>query len=95
MRAPKKIADKVREYQEAKKKADKAYEAVISWLIKKTGASDVNIGEIFISDEPIGELQCGGEYCDQHHGYFEDDFSGTYYHPVEGENNYLGYSYWT
>lgn len=95
MRVPKEIADMALEYQDAKKKADELWEAVSEWLYENTEADGVYIDNIFISDEPTGSLQNGDEYCDQHCGYLEDDFYGNYYHPVEGEKYYLGYSYQT
>ena len=94
MKIPKEIADKAKEYQEAKKKADKAYEIVTDWLNENTDSGDVYIEDIFIKDAPKGKLRHKDEYCDEHCGHNEDDVRGTYWHQVDGEKYFLGYSFW-
>ena len=51
-------------------------------------------GEGFgISQEPSGEEQSDGEYCDQ--WIRGEDYSGdgTYYYPIEGSTQYFWVSY--
>lgn len=89
MKIPKEIADKVNIYREGQK----AFAEVVEWIITNTD-NDVYINDLFIVDEPSGDEQNDGEYCDQHTvGWCEDSFAGKYYHPIEGSPQYLGYSY--
>lgn len=46
-----------------------------------------------IRDEPCGDDQGKGEYCDQWTGYSMDSGSGVYYYPIEGSNKYLAVNY--
>lgn len=46
-----------------------------------------------VADEPHGEDQGDGEYCDQWTEYCEDSGSGVYYYPVEGSRKYIAISY--
>lgn len=90
MNIPKEIADKVEIYEAGKK----AFCEIVAWLRENTDADGVYIEEVFIVDEPAGDEQNDGEYCDQYSsGWCEDSFSGNYYHPIEGSPQYLGYSY--
>lgn len=94
MKVPKEIAEKARAYQEAMKVANKAYEEVTEWLNENTDADGVYIDDLFVTDTPTGKEQYDGEYCDQHStGWSGDSFAGKYYHPIEGSDLYLGYSY--
>ncbi len=95
MKIPMEIAEKVRRHQRASKEAKKLFEEVVAWLNENTDAEAVYITEIFITDEPSGTLQNGDEYCDQWQGFLEDDYSGNYFHHIEGSNEYVGYSYET
>ena len=46
------------------------------------------------SDEPSGEPQEDGEYCNQSsYGESGDTFYGTYYYPTE-KGNYFCFEYW-
>ena len=46
------------------------------------------------TDEPSGEEQDDGEYCDQStYGESGDNFYGTYYYPTE-KGNYFYFEYW-
>lgn len=94
MKVPKEIAEKAREYEEAMKVANQAYGEVTSWLKENTGIEGVYISDLFITDAPSGDNQGEGEYCDQWEvGYCGDSFEGTYYHPIEGSDNYMAYRY--
>lgn len=44
-------------------------------------------------DEPSGEPQGDGEYCNQSTAISEDSFYGTYYYPTE-KGNYFCFEYW-
>lgn len=94
MKVPQEIADKVKVFNEAMEVADKAYDEVTAWLRANTGADCVSIEDLFITNTPTGTEQNDGEYCDQTAvGWSGDSFSGCYYHPIEGSDKYLGYSY--
>lgn len=47
----------------------------------------------FVDDEPRGEEQDDGEWCDQWTGYECDTGSGTYYYAVEGSKKYIAITY--
>lgn len=51
------------------------------------------IEDFSIRDEPCGDNQGDGEYCDQWTGYSVDSGSGVYYYPIEGKKKYLAISY--
>lgn len=94
MNVPKEIADLAKTYEEAMETANKAYETVVGWLKENTAADGVYITGLFVTDDPDGEPQGDGEYCNQFAvGYCGDSFEGNYYHPIEGSDLYLGYSY--
>jgi hypothetical protein len=44
-------------------------------------------------DEPSGEPQMDGEYCNQSTAISGDSFYGTYYYPTE-KGNYFCFEYW-
>lgn len=61
----------------------------------ENGFEDFWINDFGVVQEPRGEEQTDGEYCDQWmHG--EDSGSGTYYYPIEGSTQYfwVAYSFW-
>ena len=94
MNIPKEIAEQAKIYQEYHRIVDEAFEKVCRWLAENTDADGVCINDIFVTAEPTGEEQGEGEYCDQYSvGWCEDSFAGKYYHPIEGSDKYLGYSY--
>lgn len=94
MKVPQEIAEKVTAYQDATKVARKAFAEVTAWLNENTEADGVYVDDLFITETPTGDEQGEGEYCDQHSvGWCEDSFAGKYYHPIEGSDKYLGYSY--
>lgn len=94
MNVPKEIADRAKIYEEAQKIATEAFKDVAAWLRENTGADGVFIEDLFVTNEPAGDDQGEGEFCDQWSvGYCGDSFEGKYYHPVEGSDLYLGYSY--
>lgn len=95
MKAPKEIVECVEKYQKLKveaerieKEMDECRKKFIEW----EGDQGVYIGDLFIADEPCGDIQGDGEYCDQYcHG--EDWYTGIYYYPIEGSNKYVAYNY--
>ncbi len=95
MKAPKNIAEIAEKYETLKKEADrieKEIEACRKAFIEWKGDPGVYVGHLFIADEPNGDEQNDGEYCDQwRHG--EDWYTGTYYYPIEGSNKYVAYTY--
>lgn len=53
----------------------------------------VYIDDFFIVDEPEGDEQDDGEWCDQYTGFECDTGSGTYYYAVEGSKKYIAITY--
>lgn len=51
------------------------------------------IEDYAIVDEPCGDDQGDGEFCDQWTGYICDSGGGIYYYPIEKSKKYLGISY--
>lgn len=51
------------------------------------------IEDFNIEDEPCGDEQGDGEWCDQYTGYICDSGDGTYYYPIEKSKKYLAVSY--
>jgi hypothetical protein len=51
------------------------------------------INDYFIENEPCGDEQGDGEYCNQYTGYICDSGSGTYYYPIENSKKYLAITY--
>lgn len=47
----------------------------------------------YIEDEPSGDDQGDGEYCDQWTGYSIDTGEGIYYYPIEKSRKYLAIRY--
>lgn len=70
-------------------------ERIRAELLKEFGDyfDGVYIEDFFVVDEPQGEHQQDGEYCDQYTGYSEDSGSGVYYYPSENIKEYLAISY--
>lgn len=96
MKAPKNIADKVRRYQKAQARANKAFKEVENWLNNNANADGLFITGIEIAPTPKGNPQGDGEYVKQwERGESGDWFEGIYYIPVEGTAEYLAYNYST
>ena len=95
MKAPKNIAEIVEKYEALKKECDRiekemgaCRKAFTEWV----GDTGVYVDDLFIADEPQGDEQDDGEYCDQWcHG--EDWYTGTYYYQIEGSDKYVAYTY--
>lgn len=53
------------------------------------------IEDFSIADEPCGDEQGDGEWCNQFTGYSCDSGDGTYYYPIEKSKKYIaiGYSF--
>ncbi len=83
MKIPKEYGDKVKRYIALHEESEKLFEEVSEWL-NEYSADCVYINSLFITTAPTGQLQNDDEYCDQWAGYCEDDFSGNYYHQIEG-----------
>lgn len=74
--------------------AQQNFKEVVDWLNENTASDSVYIDNLFITDTPTGKEQGEGEYCDQHSvGWCGDSFAGNYFHPIEGSDLYLGYTY--
>ncbi len=92
MKVSKEIASKAEKYEKLKKETDKLYEELEEFA-NDHGFEDFWITDFGVSQEPDGEEQSNGEYCDEcMRG--EDSGDGTYYYPIEGSTQYLwiGYS---
>ncbi len=93
MKIPEEIALKLAKYEKIKEDKKLLYSQIADWLNNNTEADGVYIGEIFIVDKPRGVIQGGGGYCYQICGHLGDNFSGTYYYPIENSDKYLAYNY--
>ena len=101
MMVSKETAEKAAEYEKLKNQCDELVKKMeqlhkeITDRLSEDGADMEScfIGDYFIADEPTGKPQCGGEWCEQHSGWREDDYYGNYYYPIEGSDKYLGFSY--
>ena len=91
MKAPKEIASKAERYKELKKEIDKLYEELEEFA-NDNGFEDFWIDGFGVSQEPNGEEQTDGEYCDQWMRG-EDSGDGIYYYPIEGSTQYFWVAY--
>lgn len=95
MKAPKHIAEIAEKYEALKKEFDrieKEMDACRKAFIEWEGDTGVYVGDLFIADEPSGEYQDDGEYCDQS-CLGEDWYTGTYYYRIEESDKYVAYTY--
>lgn len=91
MKIPKEIASKAERYEKLKNETDKLWEELEEFA-RENGFEDFWINDFGASQEPEGEEQSNGEYCDQYMRG-EDSGSGTYYYPIEGSMQYLWIKY--
>lgn len=93
MKVSKEIAKKAERYETMKKEVDKLYEELESWA-SENGFENFFVDGFGLSQEPEGDEQTDGEYCDQYMNG-EDSGSGIYYYPVEESTMYMwvGYSF--
>ena len=91
MTVPKEIAIKADRYEMLKKEVDKLYEELKSWA-SEHGFEDMWIHDFGTTQEPVGDEQDGGEYCDQTMTG-EDTGYGDYYYPIEGSSQYMRIEY--
>lgn len=90
MKVTREIADKVIRYQELQSKADELYQELNNYFKDELGCE--GFYDPFITDEPQGEEQTGGEFCDQT-TIGEGWYKGVYYYPIENSDSYVGCSY--
>ncbi len=91
MKIPKEIAEKVAKYSELKKTVDALFEELYEFFDGLENG--VYYGNFSIEDEPKGDAQGDGEYCDQYAEYCEDSGHGTYYYPIDGSDKYVAVDY--
>lgn len=93
MKVPKEIASKAERYEKLKKEIDTLYEELEEYA-NENGFEDLEVEGFGVSQEPDGEEQSNGEYCDQW-TRGEDYGDGIYYYPIEGSTKYfwVGYSF--
>ena len=93
MKVPKEIAEKANEYEMFRKKTGQLGAELIAWA-NENRFEDFCVEGFGVAQEPVGEEQIDGEYCDQTM-YGEDTGYGTYYYPIEGSTQYMwvGYSF--
>ena len=91
MKVYKEIVKKVKRLN----KIEKEMEAIRKELHEFFGdyMDGVYFGDYSIADEPSGDAQDEGEYCNQGTGYSEDSGNGVYYYPIEGSKKYVAISY--
>lgn len=82
---------KAERYKELKKEIDKLYEELEEFA-NENGFEDFWIDGFGVSQEPNGEEQTDGEYCDQWMRG-EDSGDGIYYYPIEGSTQYFWVAY--
>ena len=85
------IASKAERYEELKKEIDTLYEELEEFA-NANGFEDFWINGFGVSQEPNGEEQFNGEYCDQWMRG-EDSGDGIYYYPIEGSTQYFWIAY--
>lgn len=91
MKIPKEIAEKVAKYRELQNTADGLFAEIKQFFDNLDDG--VYYGNFSIEDEPKGEAQGDGEYCDQYTYYCEDSGGGTYYYPIDGSDKYVAVDY--
>ncbi len=91
MKVPKEIAEKAERYEKLKAEVDKLYEELEEFANEHRFA-DFYVETFGVSQEPEGEEQTDGEYCNQWMRG-EDSGDGTYYYPIEGSTQYFWISY--
>ena len=74
------IPKEIREKIETKLKLDKE---IYEWIKNNLNTDGLFFESMRIVDEPSGEEQCDGEYCNQSVGWLGDDFSGHYYFSLD------------
>ena len=94
MQIPKDIAEKLRKLVDAQESVSCLKEELGQWFNENTGADAVYISDYFITDNPKGKPNGEDEYCCQT-CHYEDYYTGTYYHRIEGTNLWGGYFYET
>lgn len=83
------IPKEIREKIEQKLKLD---EEISQWAQNNIDVEGLFFESMKIVDEPSGDEQDEGEYCDQSLGYFEDSYYGYYYYPLDN-GKYLCFYY--
>lgn len=91
MNVSKEIASKAERYEELKKELDTLYEELEEFAYAN-GFEDFCVNGFGVSQEPNGEEQTDGEYCDQWM-MWEDSGDGIYYYPIEGSTQYFWVAY--
>lgn len=95
MKAPKEIVECVEKYAKLRKefeRIEKEMEECRRTFVEWEGDTGAYVGNLFIADEPSGEEQYDGEYCNQS-CLGEDWYTGIYYYPIEGSDKYVAYEY--
>ena len=92
MKISRKIARKIKKQAKARDKSNKLYEEIDEWFMKNDG-DDTYRGSYNIVNEPCGDNQGDGEYCNQWSGYCEDDYHGIYYFPINHSKKYVAMEY--
>lgn len=92
MKLSKEIAEKAAEYVAAKEKSDRLFEELQQWFSVNADMDDCCLYGFGVSEEPEGEEQEEGEYCNQYQRC-EDSFDGTYYWAIEGSPKYVWANY--
>ena len=91
MKIPKETAEKIAKYSELKNTVDALFEELYEFFDDLDDG--VYYGNFSITDQPKGEAQGDGEYCDQYTYYCEDSGGGTYYYPIDDSDKYVAVDY--
>ena len=77
----KEVAEKAYEYHKLKEKVDKLYDELKDYF--DNYIPNYYFTDFKICNYPEGENLIFWDFCDQSVGYYEDDYHGTYYCPIE------------
>lgn len=91
MKVPKEIASKAERYEELKKEIDKLYEELEEFA-NENGFENFSVEDFGISQDPVGEEQPNGEYCDEEMQEVDSGI-GMHYFPIEGSTQYFWVAY--
>lgn len=90
LKIPEEIVAKVEAFQKAKEEGKALFADLRAFFDEDMDGAYME--NFCIVDEPTGQEQNGGEYCNQITGMLGDDFSGTYYYPI-GDGRYIAIEY--
>lgn len=89
----KELAKKIRRFIKCNEEAQKLMKEIKAEMCEKDDDCSY-MYDPFITDEPCGDDQGEGEFCNQWTGYCEDDYHGIYYYPLpQKKKAWVGFYY--